>query len=217
MSVLTKFSKGIKESAALSFSRSATVNCDKGCKQLGNGCYAERVEKQYKDYGSKLVRHSRTLPENLLRLALNEVRAKPRLSWFRFSVSGSFPPATRIKNPAAFRSALRELVLCLLERGVLIHIPIESFAKARMLRGVLRELPVVIRRSCQSWRSLLQSKDSVSWVVPREQNPDEIADKLRNMGRSTVICPAIVGESKCGKCKACASPLVDIVLYPKHK
>lgn len=216
MSVLTKFSKGIKNSAALSFSRSATVNCDKGCRQLGNGCYAERVENQYKSYGRKLVRHSRTLPENLLRLALQEVGGR-KLSWFRFSVSGSFPPAARIKNPAAFRSALRELVTHLLERGILIHIPIESFAKANMLRGILSDLPVVIRRSCQSLRDLLKSEDTVSWVVPRDQNPDEIADRLRSMGRSTVICPAIVGESKCGKCKACASPLVDIILYPKHK
>lgn len=216
MSVLTSFSKGIKESAALSFSRSASKNCDKGCKQFNNGCYAETVEKRYKDYGLKLIRHGRTAPHNLLYLALAEVRRR-KLTWFRFSVSGSIPPASRIKDKVRFANALRELCSHLSGEGILIHFPVESYPKAVMVRSILAGLPVVVRRSCQTLAGLLKSTDNVSWVVPRGVDAAAIADSLREQGRSTVICPAIIGESKCGKCKACASPLVDIVLYPKHR
>ncbi len=216
MGVLTKFSKGVPTSAGLSFSRSASANCDKQCKQFNNGFYAERVEKLYPSYGRKLLRHGRTLPQNLIYAALAEVRER-RLTWFRFSVSGSVPSVNRLKDRAKFETALRELVSYLVSRKILIHFPVESFAKARMIRSMLKGLPVVVRRSCQTWRGLLRSKDQVSWVVPRSQDPMQVADTLREAGFSTVVCPAILRSSKCGKCKACASPLVDIVLYPKHR
>lgn len=215
-SVLTRFSKGIKESAALSFSRSASRNCDTKCKQLNNGCYAETVEKRYKDYGRKLLRHSRMAPHNLLYLALTEVR-KHKLTWFRFSVSGSIPPASRIKDKVRFAAALQELCSYLTSIGVAIHLPVESYPKAVMVRSILAGLPVVVRRSCQSFAGLLKSTDSVSWVVPRGMDAQKLADSLREQGRSAVICPAIIGDSKCGKCKACANKFVDVVLYPKHR
>lgn len=214
--ILTRFSKGIKESAALSFSRSASRNCSKGCKQFNNGCYAETVEARYKDYGRKLIRHGRTLPHNLIYAALAEVRLR-KLTWFRFSVSGSVPPAKLIADPLRFAAALRELCQFLVDNSILVHFPVESYPKAKMLRSILSGLPIVVRRSCQSFAGLLKSKDSVSWVVPKGMDVQKLADTLRSQGRSTVICPAIVGDSKCGKCKACASPLVDIVLYPKHR
>lgn len=216
MSVLTRFSKGIKESAALSFSRSASKNCDRGCKQFNNGCYAETVEKRYKDYGLKLIRHGRTAPHNLIYAALAEIRQR-KLTWFRFSVSGSIPPASRIKDKVRFAASLRELCSYLLENGIFIHLPVESYPKAVMVRSILAGLPVVVRRSCQSLAGLLNSKDAVSWVVPRGMDTSKLADTLREQNKTVVVCPAIIGESKCGKCKACASPLVNIVLYPKHR
>lgn len=217
MSVLTRFSKGIKESAALSFSRSASKNCDIKCKQFNNGCYAEAVEKRYKDYGRKLLRHSRIAPHNLIYSALAEVVQRKKLSWFRFSVSGSIPPANRIKDKAKFAASLRELCFYLTAKSVAIHLPVESYPKAVMVRSILAGLPIVVRRSCQSFKGLLSSKDHASWVVPYEMDAHRVADTLREQGRSTVICPAIIGDSKCGKCKACSSQLVDIVLYPKHR
>lgn len=215
-SVLTKFSKGIKESAALSFSRSASKNCSPGCKQLNNGCYAETVEKRYKDYGLKLIRHGRTAPHNLLYLALAEVQRR-KLSWFRFSVSGSLPPVSRIRDKVRFAASLKELCSFLISNGALIHLPVESYPKAVMVRKILAGLPVVVRRSCQSLSGLLKSKDSVSWVVPKGTDVKKLADSIRESGKSVVVCPAIISSSKCGQCKACANKFVDIVLYPKHR
>lgn len=214
--VLTRFSKGIKESVALSFSRSASKNCDKGCKQFNNGCYAETVEKRYKDYGRKLLRHSRIAPHNLIYSALAEVQRR-KLSWFRFSVSGSIPPASRIRDKIRFTSALRELCSHLSGEGILIHFPVESYPKAVMVRSILEGLPIVVRRSCQSLAGLLNSKDAVSWVVPKGMDVSKLADTLREQNKTVVVCPAIIGDSKCGKCKACANKFVDVILYPKHR
>ena len=216
-SVLTKFSKGIKESAALSFSRSASKNCSPGCKQFNNGCYAETVEKRYKDYGLKLIRHGRTAPHNLLYLALAEVQRR-KLSWFRFSVSGSIPPVSRIRDKVRFAASLKELCSFLISNGALIHLPVESYPKAVMVRKILAGLPVVVRRSCQTLAGLLKSTDNVSWVVPKGMDASKLADTLRSeQNKTVVVCPAIIGSSKCGQCKACANKFVDIVLYPKHR
>lgn len=214
--VLTTFSKSIKDSRGLSFSRSASLNCDKGCAQFNKGCYAEKVEKRYKDYGIKLLRHARIPPHNLIYRALDEVVRLPKLKWFRVSVSGSIPPKSRIKNFAAFSSALRELIYNLTANGVKIHIPVESYPKATMVRSILGGLPVIVRRSCQSLAGLKRAKDHASFVVPKTMNYDDLSHELRSMGKSVVVCPAIIGDSKCGKCTACSSKFVDIILYPKH-
>ena len=219
---LSKFGKGIKESAALSFGLSALSLCDKSCQMLKRGfCYAERPERMYKGYYDKLIRNRRTKPENLINEASLEVD-KLNLKWFRFSVSGSLP----LSVTGEFKKAFRALCEKLVSRGILIHCPVETYAKAKLYRSILVGLPIVVRRTIQNKRNLFKFKDKAAYVVgekPGVHNlelANELAKKLRT-NKSVVVCPAVFknkfGEkSKCGKCTACASDKVDLILYPLH-
>ena len=217
--ILSRFKKGVKESRALSFGLSAKSLCDKSCRMLKEGfCYAETPERLYKHYHTKLVRHRKIRPENLVRLATKEVNSS--LKWFRFSVSGSLPSKSTVKNWAAYSSAIRELCVKLRNNGTLIHMPVESIGKARSYRKILGDI-LTVRRTVQTLPSLLKSKDCVAYVVGSVPGKAELetkllANRLRKT-RSVVICPAIIGDSKCGKCTACASSKVDVVLYPLHR
>ncbi len=223
MTRISRFGKGIKESAALSFGLSALSLCDKSCQMLKKGfCYAERPEKQYKNYYNKLIRNRRTKPENLIDEASLEVDKLP-LKWFRFSVSGSLP----LKASRAFKKQFRLFCEKLVSKGVLIHCPVETYAKAKLYRSILAGLPIVVRRTIQTKRGLSKFKDKVAFVVgerPGVHNLElayELAKKKRKDGKSVVVCPAVFknkfGEkSKCGKCTACASDKVDLILYPLH-
>lgn len=219
MGRLSRFSKGIKESAALSFGLSAKSLCDSSCRMLKEGfCYAEKPERLYKDYYTKLVRHRKILPENLIRLAINEI--KPSLKWFRFSVSGSLPAKKSVKNWAAYSSALREFCTKLVSLNIKVHMPVESMGKARTYRALLGDL-ITVRRTVQTKAALLKAKDPVAYVVGDTPGKSELetrllANELRKT-RSVVICPAIISDSKCGKCTACSSDKVDVILYPLHR
>lgn len=222
MKVLSRFSKGIRQAKALSFGLSAHTLCDVSCKLYNKGCYAERPEAMYKNYYNKLIRHRRTLPENLVRLARQEIDG---LKWFRFSVSGSLPKKSAVKNWKAFASELQGLCSELLSNDCKVHLPVESMDKARSYRAILPN--IVVRRTIQTERGLSSFNDSAAYVVgetPGKHNLElsrELAQKKREEGKSVVVCPAVFknkfGEkSKCGKCTACASPLVDLILYPLH-
>lgn len=218
--ILTKFSKGIKNSAALSFSLSASNNCDDSCRQKIGTCYALGPESRYKDYGKKLRKHGRTKQHTLIYGALQELKRKRELpTWFRFSVSGSFKAKSQmsLQDWNNFKKAMKEFCEFATDKKMNLHIPCETMGKARSLRSIVGKH--VIRRSIQSSKLsvLINSKDHCSWVVPTNQNPQEIAQTLRDNGKTTVICPAVIGNSKCGKCLACASHKVDMVLYPQHK
>lgn len=222
MKRISRFGKGIKESAALSFGLSALSLCDKSCQMLKRGfCYAERPEKQYKNYYNKLIRNRRTKPENLIAEASLELD-KLNLKWFRFSVSGSLP----LSVTGEFKKGFRLLCEKLINKGVLIHCPVETYAKAKLYRSILVGLPIVVRRTIQTKRNLFKFKDRAAFVVgekPGVHNlelANELAKKLR-ANKSVVVCPAVFknkfGEkSKCGKCTACASDKVDLILYPLH-
>ena len=221
--ILSRFSKGIKESAALSFGLSAKSLCDTSCRMLKEGfCYAESPERLYYNYNQKLIRHRRMLPENLINRASKEVAG---LKWFRFSVSGSVPPKNKVKNWTTYSKGFRSLCEKLLNSGTKIHLPVESFSKARSDRSIRKGLPVVVRRTVQN-KTQLKSTDHIAYVVGKTRgrhNLEEcnrLAKELRSE-KSVVICPAVFPnkfgqKSKCGKCTACASDKVDIILYPLH-
>jgi len=228
MTVLSKFSKGISNSRAISFSLSESKNCDSNCKMLKNGCYAKQPERQYKHYRKKLVRHHKTLPSNLIYKALGELMAmKKPVSFFRVSVSGSLPKRSQLsnKNWRLFGKSFKDLVNYLNSVGANTHIPVESMDKARSYRAMLKGTGVTVRRSVQDryWRrSLLKSRDAVSYVVEKEQDSQEIMKACRDNNLTVVNCAAIKGVSQsgkqtlCGICKSCSDSRVDIVLYEKH-
>lgn len=227
--ILSRFSKGIRQSRALSFAPSASFNCEKTCKQIHGACYALQPEKQYRNYGRKLIRHALTPPANLVNLARYELTQTKKIKWFRLSVSGSVPSKGQVNKEqwGKFATSLRGIVQDLLSREVKIHFPVESFNKARTYRSILKGLPVVVRRTIQSPKGLNSFNDHCAYVVgdkPGIHNVSaafKLADALRQEGKTVVVCPAIngvskFGKSKCGLCTACSSEKVSLVIYPLH-
>lgn len=228
MKILSKFSKGIKESRSLSFARSASVNCEKSCRQISGACYALHPEKQYRNYGKKLIRHSKISPVNLVNLARYELSQTKKIKWFRLSVSGSVPSKRQLskENWVKLSIVMRETLSELITRGTKIHFPVESLNKANAYRKMLVGIPIVVRRTIQDPRGLRTFNDHCAFVVgstPGRHNIGEsfkLAHDIRKLGKTAIVCPAIKGVSrvgsKCGKCTACASAMVDLVIYPKH-
>lgn len=221
MTILSRFSKGIKQSAALSFGLSAKTLCDKSCQMLKRGlCYAEKPELRYKDYYRKLIRHRRMNPVSLLGGASKEVSGLS-LKWFRFSVSGSVPSKHQVKNWNSYKGGFRLLCEQLLLRGVKIHLPVESMNKARSYRAILQGLPIVVRRTIQNKKELESFTDNCAYVIGEKPGNNSaaaftLAKELRQLGKTSVVCPAVIGDSKCGRCTACSSDKVDLIIYPLH-
>lgn len=230
MKVLSRFKKGIKKSAALSYNRSALKNCSDSCRMKKLGlCYAENgPETIYPNYIKKLKRHELISPAKLNQFALEQLKSltiKPE--WFRFSVSGSVPPKWRHRSWDKFLVTLISLCRYLISIGCDIHFPVEDAKKANDLRKAFNDagLRIVVRRTIQSnYRDVLLSKDHTAFVVgvnpyeklKNKQESKILAQLLRSKGKRTVICPAIIGSAKCGQCIACADSNVDTVLYPLH-
>jgi len=233
----TMFSKAVPSHIGLSFSTSGegdTSNCDSRCRLL-ELCYAVRLERIYKTLNAKLSRHHRIGAIDLVAQALEALKDKP-LKWARLSVDGSLPKRGQFSREqwSIFSRLLRELVQRAIDLGASWHIPVESRSKARSYRAALKDLPVVVRRSDQSRTiaGLLKSDDCRSWVAVADElhsgcvTQDEknrntayarqCAAQCRAAGQTAVVCPAVAGSSHCGDCTACASGLVDIVLYPFH-
>ena len=225
--VLGEFSKGIKNSRTQNYSRSATDNCDKGCRQLKEEkCYAERIEKVYTSLGSKLLRHERTPPENLNYLAIAELDAVETLDWFRFSAFGSVPKSKDYRRKA-IRDSMDKLFTKLVEkigRPDRIHLPVESYSKAKAYREMAEPHGICVRESLQSSNRLKDLRGPCSIVVGEaSQSPAQraeqvlkLAAELREAGLSCVGCPAVLRDSKCGRCTACADNRVDLIIYPLH-
>ena len=235
--IATKFSKAMPDHFAVSFSRSARDNCDTSCR-LWDSCYATRIERIYPELNVKLGRHYRRGAVWVCNHALAELQTGPvkPVDWARLSVDGSMPARSTMSRRRwrVFVQALRRLVKAVQHRNAAWHIPVESYGKARSYRSALRGLGVVVRRTSQAGNVaelIRTSADHVSWVVAkriqrghvskaeRAENVAEayhVANELRAHGKSVVVCPAIAGNSKCGKCTACASRFVDITLFPFH-
>lgn len=236
MSIFTKFSKAVPDHIGLSFSRSADSkrqgsNCDKSCR-LWSVCYAARIERIYQSLNAKLKRHAKRGAAAVLVDALAELPPKP-IRWMRLSIDGSLPSIKTLgKSRGIFRKLLRQFVAQCQGLGADVHIPVESIAKARSYRAMLKGLDVVVRRTSQArtFAAVLTSSDARAWVVGRLHGGavkktetaanilecDRLAAVARAAGQTAVVCPAVKGTSKCGQCTACASPMVDIILYPFH-
>lgn len=244
--ILGGFSKARKGSKALNYGESGGPDCDTDCAMHPEStsaharpddvrCYAWKLEKRpdRKSLSNKLHRHQLYNRESLTALALQEVRKSPvvgkgKIPWFRFSSFGSVPGEV----PKYFRQLCEELE----RRGIDTHLPVESYAKARKYRKVLKGLNIAVRRSCQSTSLFIRASihnNPLSVVVgSMKQTPRErVAEskrvaKLRTLrtGKPTIVCPAIAAmhlrtgsdKAKCGWCTACADEEYDIV-YPGHR
>lgn len=240
-SVFTMFSKAVNDHIGLSFSRSAGTkkersNCDPSCK-LWKACYASRIERVYKSLDAKLRRHYEMGPVGVLVRAIADLKPAP-IRWARFSVDGSMPKLSTLprNTRAVFRRLLREFIVQAQALGADWHIPVESVDKAREYRAALSGLGVTVRRTSQrdTLAQVLQSKDPRAWVcadpstgihngcVTKSEEArniefvHECASVARAAGQSCAVCPAIWRDSKCGDCRACASGLVDLIIYPFH-
>jgi hypothetical protein len=239
-SVFTMFSKAVFDHIGLSFSRSAdngkegASNCDASCK-LWEVCYASRMERIYKSLDSKLRRHFELGPVGVLVRAIADIKPVP-IRWARISIDGSVPSIARMnkKTARAFVRLLREFIRAVQALGASVHLPVESLPKARDYREALEGTGVVVRRTDQSdtIEECLRSNDHRAFVVAKNgihngcvtkaekqaniEYARECAQKARDAGQTCVDCPAISGSSLCGQCKACASPLVDLVIYAFH-
>ena len=223
--VLGDFGKGIKGSKQLSFGTSGGKHCLVSCEHHpsnSGACYAAKNEKFRKNStGAKTARHELMHPTLIVNYAISELVNKILPTWFRFSVFSSMPKKVIAKSKG-FKEAILRLVSMLDPRTT--HIPVETNSKAEFYRELFPK-EFVIRESLQSIDALETYEKQASIVVGSwEQSPSEraelayaIASHQRTLGKRAVPCPAIVSNSKCGQCKACASHSVDLVIYPLHK
>lgn len=223
--------KLVDDSYAVSFSRSsegAGSYCDKKCR-LWDLCYASKLEKM------PTRKSLRDMLERRADMAIEIIEASikwmPRdFSWMRWSVFGSVPSKKQLgtkwnKWAKLFRKANEQA----LDSGADIHLPVESMEKAKDYRKALHGLPIVVRRSDQSetLAGVLQSTDARSWVAgevkwrytdlakaENERKGLEAVRAIRAAGQTAVKCP--YPRLKCGTCRACSHPSVDVVVYVAH-
>ena len=202
-------------------------------------CYAVRTEKR-PDRGQlaeKLERHESLPPSLVIGAALVELqqlvdRGKTP-PWVRLSTSGSLPQPKRATK--LFLGQLRVFLIFAKQNGIPVHIPVESHRKARFYRKHLGHLAIV-RESLQG--SALRVSGPVSLVAGvdvitgrnvrrrRLEAARRVAkQRTAATGRKCIVCPAVAvwflhpyghtSKAKCGRCKACTRPDIDIV-YPLH-
>ena len=233
-------SKLVENSYAVSFAPSGLAPdsfCWEGCRLI-KVCYAQRQESYRKNsVGVAMARRAAAGPLEVLRSA---ALGMPRsFVWLRLFVNGSAPMRSDFDTVAdwrLWRREFRQFVEMGLASGAQCHIPLESARKVRAYRSILQGLPVVVRQSLQvnSPASIVRAAGPSSWVVvapenrlhrggvkrsERERNylhALEVAKWLRSQGLSVVVCPYDRTGRQCGSCTACASALVDVVLYPFH-
>ena len=235
-----KIGKLCKGSIAASFSNSAHESkkggfCDTACK-LWERCYAARSEVCFPAVGKMMTRHFTAGPRAVLAMAVTEF---PRVfPWMRWCVYGSLPMRKDFKTAAewnAWRKEFRAANAKAKAAHADVHLPLESPAKAKAYRSILKGLDIVVRRSSQvkTAKELLKSNDHMSFVVGEIHNrPVSKAEKeantllahdeaamLRANGKTVVVCPYRKGDNPvlCGDpCRACPNSDVDIVLYAFH-
>lgn len=227
--VLGTFSKAIDGSVSLNFSVSGGANCSKRCNlhpenprsEAAGRCYAVVVEAradrvQLKD---KLERHQQMPASRVCGMALLELQRLEERGklppWFRFSSAGSLPMPGRA-SPVFIRQ-LRALVRWLVDRGVKIHLPLESPSKVAFYREAIGDL-VTIRESLQAPGSHLTTDGAVSAVAGsdittggniRERRIEAArtmaAERREATGRKTIVCPAVVAGFRLKTAQARAS------------
>ena len=249
-SILGTFGKGVDGSVSINFSVSGGDNCDTACvhhpQSTANNatfaCYAARSEirPDRAQLAAKLTRHER-MPAALVcgkaLLELQELlRRRKRIPWVRISTNGSLPQIDDVRGNKLFRSQFRALLSFCKDNAIPIHIPVETYAKARFYRSLLGDL-ATIRESVQRLGRFTSASGAVSVVagaksesrIERVEIARQVARERREAtGRKCIVCPAVLNgfaarrdrsllniNAKCGNCTACANSLVDIV-YPLH-
>ena len=245
------FGKGIDGSVSINFGVSGGADCDPSCKHHPSStardathlCYAARseVRPDRTQLAAKLQRHQEMPPALVLGRALLEIqqivgRGKV-VPWVRISTNGALPMPSKVRGNKLFRNQLRALLSYCADHSIPVHMPTESYAKARFYRSIVKDLAVV-RESLQGGLERLESASGAISYVAGTQSQTRLervetarmAAKTRreSTGRKTVVCPAILNSwaarrdksklnarAKCGACVACAMANVDIV-YPLH-
>lgn len=241
-SILGTFGKGVDGSLSINFSVSGADNCDDRCVHKGSTCYAERIEKRpdRAQLAAKLARHGSMPAWQVCGRAIVEINALlaqgKTIPWLRVSTAGSLPQPEVVRGNKLFASQFRALLQLCATHGIPIHIPVETYDKARFYRALAGSL-AVIRESAQNAERFLVATGQVSTVAgTREHSMLERVDVARDLareryettGRKTIVCPAVVAgfraklkthapndKTKCGNCTACSRADTDIV-YPLH-
>lgn len=215
------------------------MNSTRADKVDGTPCYAVRLEKLYTTMHDSLSRRETLPPWKICGMALVELQSKhangENIPWFRISVAGSLPQPSAVRKDSLFRNQFRALIKWLVAHDIPVHIPVETYAKARFYRGLVGDL-VTVRESAQTESRFVKATGAVSVFVgediPRKERVGKArqvaADRREATGRKCIVCPAIThswavrydgmpknNKAKCGSCVACELPMVDIV-YPKH-
>lgn len=249
--IIGTFGKGIDGSVSINFGVSGGVDCDPACKHHPDStakdathfCYAARSEirPDRTQLAAKLRRHQEMPPVLVLGKALFEIqqivgRGKV-VPWVRISTNGALPMPSKVRGNKLFRNQLRALLSYCADHSIPVHMPTESYSKARYYRSLVGNLAVV-RESIQGGlKRLKTASGAVSFVagnqgqtrVERVETARMVAKTRRkSTGRKTIVCPAILNSwaarrdksklnarAKCGECVACAMGNVDIV-YPLH-
>lgn len=212
--VLGSFSKGADGSVSINFGTSGGSNCSKRCihhpdSKRANAtrkCYAAAVERRADrvQLHEKLKRHERMTAARLCGAALLELQRMERQGklppWVRFSTNGSLPMPSSAGN--LFLIQLRSLVQWIVDRGIPVHLPVESHDKAEFYREAIGDL-VTVRESLQTPGSHTTAQGAVSWVAGAditgknirarriERARQEAKERREATGRKAVVCPAV--------------------------
>ena len=225
-SPLSTFSKAVADAIALNFSPSGGSWCGKGCglhPTNGGKCYAARLETLRGSLAKSLAR-KQTAHRDHLRWIARVWDPAASTPWIRLSAFGTVP-----HNPEANREDWLALANKLSQFQGRVHFPVETVLKFTRYRA-LGFSPRLSLQSASVPSILGHTRlgRPVAVTVKGDKLPREsgkaantreskiLASKLRKLGRSAVVCPAIVGESKCGRCRACADTRVSAVIYPEH-
>jgi len=225
-SPLSTFSKAVADAIALNFSPSGGSWCSKGCglhPTNGGSCYAARLEALRGSLAKSLARKQTAHDQHLAWLA-RIWAPSASIPWIRLSAFGTVP-----HDPTPNQEDWIQLAEKLARFAGKVHFPVETMLKFQRYAALgfsprlslqSASVPSILghtrlgRPVAVTVRGDKQGKESAKVANVRESRI--LARKLRKLGRSAVVCPAIAGESKCGRCRACADTRVSAVIYPEH-
>jgi len=217
------YGKGVNGSLTVNFAVSGGKNCDLSCRfhpANDGGCYAVVVGARKPTVTVNLEKKEADFSGYLRALVakLDKLVAAP---WIRFSAFGSIPAPNQWSD--ADRENLRIIADALDHRRV--HFPVETTEKAEALKA-LGFHPRVSDGQANDTNGqvsrVVMGHVVVTGAMPKDRAREvsapafEEAKRIRATGKSAVVCPAIVGNNKCGQCKACGANGADVVIYPRH-
>jgi len=231
MSVISTFGKGCKGALALNACKGSGAFCAVSCPFNINGavweegqpcCYTEGPQKMYKNLVPFLDRHEKNLTMFLYGI-LSVMDKLQKAPWVRFSSFGSFPEQEELDST---QQGLLQQIAKGLQAQIAagkVHFPVETLGKYHYYKslGFLPRLSLAtamdpydpwIKKACV----VGSLKDP---MTARKEAARAKAKELNDQGVIAVPCPAVGSKSKtmkCGKCTACGSSKVDMIVYPIH-